>query len=206
VFAVGVVRSTRLWFALVMPTAPDAFLATWSVAMAAMMLPSEWPLVRLDHATSRSTARSAALVTGYLLVWCALGAVVLLADWLSSGWVLGMHGRVLTASVLLAAAAYQLTPLKLRCLGVCRAPLARIMYGWRDGIGGAVRMGAVNGLWCIGCCVGLMAALLVVGMMNELAMVLVAAAVCVEKATLVGVSARRVAAVGLAAGAVAWAT
>jgi predicted metal-binding membrane protein len=188
-----------------MPTAPDAFLATWSIAMAAMMLPSEWPLVRLDHATSRSTVRSAALVSGYLLVWCALGAVVFAADRLSSGWVLGMHGRTLTAAVLLGAAAYQLTPLKTRCLGVCRAPLARILHGWRDGLAGALRMGVVNGAWCLGCCVGLMAALLVVGMMNALAMALVAAAIFVEKTTAVGIPARRGAAVALAAGAVAWA-
>jgi predicted metal-binding membrane protein len=188
-----------------MPTAPDAFLATWSAAMAAMMLPSEWPLLRLDHATSRSTVRSAALVSGYLLVWCGLGAVVLAADRLSSGWVLGIHGRALTAGVLVAVAVYQLTPLKTRCLGVCRAPLARILHGWRDGLSGALRMGAVNGLWCVGCCVGLMTALLVVGMMNVLAMVLVAAAVFVEKTTSVGASARRGAAVALAVGAVTWA-
>jgi predicted metal-binding membrane protein len=188
-----------------MPTAPDAFLATWSIAMAAMMLPSEWPLVRLDHATSRSAVRSAALVSGYLLVWCGLGALVFLADRASGGWVLGMHGRQLTAAVLLGAAAYQLTPLKTRCLGVCRAPLARILHGWRDGLAGAVRMGAVNGLWCVGCCVGLMAALLVVGMMNVVAMVLVAAAIFVEKTTSIGVAARLGAAVALAVGAVAWA-
>jgi predicted metal-binding membrane protein len=190
-----------------MPTAPDAFLATWSVAMAAMMLPSEWPLVRLDHATSRSAVRSAALVSGYLVVWCGLGAVVFVADRASGGWVLGMHGRELTAGVLVGAAVYQLTPLKARCLGVCRAPLARILHGWRDGLGGAVRMGAVNGFWCVGCCVGLMAALLVVGMMNVLAMVIVAAAIFVEKTTRIGAAASRGAALALAtaAMAVAWA-
>ena len=173
--------------------------------MAAMMLPSEWPLVRLDHATSRSTVRSAALLSGYLLVWCALGTLVFLADRASAGWVLGTHGRELTAAVLLGAAAYQLTPLKTRCLGVCRAPLARILHGWRDGLAGAMRMGAVNALWCIGCCVGLMAALLVVGMMNVAAMVVVAAAIFVEKTTAIGGSARLGAAVALAVGAVAWA-
>jgi predicted metal-binding membrane protein len=188
-----------------MPTAPDAFLLTWSVTMAAMMLPSEWPLVRLDHATSRSTVRSAALVSGYLLVWCALGALVFLADRASGGRVLGMHGGVFTPAVLLGAAAYQLTPLKTRCLGLCRAPLARILHGWRDVLPGAVRMGAVNGIWCVGCCIGLMAALLVVGMMNVTAMVVVAAAIFVEKTTSIGGSARLVAAVALAVGAVAWA-
>jgi predicted metal-binding membrane protein len=205
VFAASAIRMGGLVFRSVMPTAADAFLATWSVSMAAMMLPSEWPLVRLDQATSGSTLRSGALVSGYLLVWCGLGAVVLLADRVSSGWLLGMHGSALTAGVLLAAAVYQLTPLKTRCLGVCRAPLARILHGWRDGLAGAVRMGAVNGLWCVGCCGGLMAALVVLGMMNIVAMVVVAAAIFVEKTTRVGAAASRVAGVGLAVAAVAWA-
>jgi predicted metal-binding membrane protein len=40
--------------------------------MAAMMLPSELPLLRLDHATSRSAVRTAALGLGYLTVWIVL--------------------------------------------------------------------------------------------------------------------------------------
>jgi predicted metal-binding membrane protein len=108
--------------------------------------------------------------------------------------------------VLAAAALYQLTPLKRRCLAVCRAPLARVFHGWRDGLGGAFRMGIENGVWCLGCCIGLMLALLAVGMMSVLWMVVFAAAIFVEKGTRVGVTASRVAAAALAAGAVAaWA-
>ncbi len=184
-------------------TAP-AFLGTWSLAMAAMMLPSELPLLRLDHATSRSAARTAVLVTGYLAVWIALAGPVWLADMASGGRVLGMHGRLATAVVLGAAALYQLTPLKRRCLDVCRAPLARIMHGWRDGLAGAFRMGVENGLWCVGCCIGLTAALLALGMMSIGWMVLVAVAILVEKTTRVGIAASRVAAAALALGAVAW--
>ena len=77
-----------------------------------------------------------------------------------------MHDRALTAGILAVAAVYQLTPLKHRCLRVCRAPLARILHGWRDGATGAFRMGVVNGLWCVGCCLGLTLALLALGMMS----------------------------------------
>ena len=126
--------------------------------MAAMMLPSELPLLRLDYATARSRLRLAALGLGYLGVW--LDARPLPSGsptGPTGGRLLGLHGHALTAGILAAAAVYQLTPLKHRCLAICRAPLARILHGWRDGATGAFRMGVVNGLWCVGCCVGLTA-------------------------------------------------
>ena len=116
-----------------------------------------------------------------------------------------MHDRALTAGILAVAAAYQLTPLKRRCLRVCRAPLARCLHGWRDGATGAFRMGVVNGLWCVGCCVGLTFALLALGMMSIGWMVVFGAAIVIEKTTRVGVVASRVTAVALALGAIAWA-
>jgi len=191
------------------PMTADAvvFLLTWSLAMAAMMLPSELPLFRLDYATVRSPVRTAVLGAGYLAVWVVLGGVVLLADRAADGRLLGPHRGVTVALVLLAAAAYQLTPVKLRCLNVCRAPLARMFHGWRDGFGGAFRMGVENGVWCLGCCAGLMVALLVLGMMSVGWMVAVALAIFLEKATRVGIAASRVAAIALALGAVAaWST
>jgi predicted metal-binding membrane protein len=182
-----------------------AFLASWSAAMAAMMLPSELPLLRLHYATARSVPRLAALGSGYLGVWLALAAPVWLADRAAGGRLLGTHGPALTASVLAAAAVYQLTPLKRRCLAICRTPLARILHGWRDGATGAFRMGVVNGLWCVGCCAGLTLSLLALGMMSVGWMIAVGAAIVIEKTTRVGVLASRIAAVALALGAVAWA-
>lgn len=186
------------------PMAASAFFGTWAAAMAAMMLPSELPLFRLDYATARSPWRTAALAAGYLVAWIALGAPVWVADRLLDGRVLGAHSHVLTAAVLGAAALYQLTPLKRRCLAVCRAPLARMFHGWHDGLGGALRMGIENGVWCAGCCVGLMAVLLALGMMSVAWMAVVAAAIFLEKATRVGVASSRLAAAALAVGAVAW--
>ncbi len=182
-----------------------AFLASWSAAMAAMMLPSELPLLRLDYATARSRLRLAALGVGYLGVWIALAAPVWLADRVAGGRILEMHGRALSAAILAAAAVYQLTPLKRRCLAVCRAPLARILHGWRDGATGAFRMGVVNGFWCVGCCAGLTVALLALGMMSFGWMIVVGAAIVIEKTTRVGIVASRLTAVALALGALAWA-
>ena len=61
------------------------------------------------------------------------------------------------------AAAYELTPLKNVCLGKCRSPLGSLLGSWRDGWSGALRMGAENGAWCVGCCWALMASLFALG-------------------------------------------
>jgi predicted metal-binding membrane protein len=187
-----------------MATTGPSFVASWALAMGAMMLPSELPLLRLDYATARSHTRTTALLFGYLAVWIALAAPVWLGDRATGGRLLGTHGRELTAAILGAAAVYQLTPLKRRCLAICRAPLARIMHGWRDGHTGAFRMGVVNGLWCVGCCIGLTAALLAVGMMSIGWMIVVGVAILIEKTTRIGLLASRATAIVLALGAVIW--
>ncbi len=51
-------------------------------------------------------------------------------------------GRPIAGATLLIAAVYELTPLKDVCLGKCRSPLGVLLGSWRDGLGGAVRMGA----------------------------------------------------------------
>lgn len=61
--------------------------------------------------------------------------------------------------MIIAAAAYQLTPLKNVCLRHCRGPFGFLLEHWRPGQLGAVQMGARHGIWCIGCCWALMASL-----------------------------------------------
>jgi len=181
------------------------FLPIWTAMMAGMMLPSTVPLLRLDYATAGSRGRVGALAGGYLLVWVAFGGIVLAVDAVAGDRLLGMHGRRLTAALLAVAALYQLLPVKQRCLARCRTPLARLLVGWRDGLGGAARMGVENGLWCAGCCVGLMVALLALGVMSWAWMVLVGAVILVEKVTPAGAWAARPVAAALAVGAVVWA-
>jgi len=182
-----------------------SFLGIWTAMMAAMMLPSTVPLLRLDHVAARSLSRSVAIAGGYLSVWIGVGSVVLVVDLLVDERLLGMHGRRLTAALLALAALYQLLPLKQRCLVRCRAPLGRMLLGWRDGLAGAARMGVANGLWCAGCCVGLMVALLGLGVMSLGWMALIGSAILVEKVTPIGVAVSRAMSGALAAGAVIWA-
>ena len=87
----------------------------------------------------------------------------------------------MAGAALAAAGLYQLTPLKEVCLRHCRGPIRYLARGWREGRLGALRMGAEHGLFCVGCCWGLMLALFALGVMSLFWTALVAAAIFAEK-------------------------
>lgn len=90
-------------------------------------------------------------------------------------------GRYLAGGVLVAAALYQLTPAKDACLRRCRSPLDFVLEHWHEGQLGALRMGAIHGAWCVGCCWMPMAALFALGLMSITWMIVLAAAIAAEK-------------------------
>jgi predicted metal-binding membrane protein len=158
------------------------FVITWVVMMAAMMFPSIAPMVALYRAMAKATGATACFVAGYLLTWTAAGLtayVLIEAIQGTVSW--GSGGRWVAAGILLGAAAYELTPIKAVCLKHCRSPLGFVMGHWRDGRGGALRMGVMHGAWCLGCCWALMAALFALGVMSVAWMVLIALLIAVEK-------------------------
>jgi len=164
------------------------FLGVWVVMMAAMMLPSAWPTVTLYSRMleERSALAPLLFVVGYLATWTAVGVVAfVLAE--AGGNVAGgafawdRAGRWLAGVTLLAAAVYELTPLKDACLGKCRSPFGFLVRAWEDGAAGALRMGAKHGAWCVGCCWALMASLFALGVMSVAWMAFVAALIAFEK-------------------------
>ena len=166
----------------------DWFLGIWIVMMAAMMLPSAIPAVTLYArlARDRTALAPLAFASGYLAVWAAIGLLafgVALAGSHLAGDVLAWSrgGRWLAGAALLAAAAYQLTPLKEACLSKCRTPLGLMLGSWRPGRRGGFRLGAASGAWCAGCCWALMTSLFALGVMSIAWTALVAAIVGVEK-------------------------
>ena len=84
-------------------------------------------------------------------------------------------------AILIAAGVYQLSPLKMACLSQCRSPLGVLLTNWRSGLGGAFRMGAHHGVYCLGCCWALMSVLFVVGVMNLLWVAILGGVVLLEK-------------------------
>jgi predicted metal-binding membrane protein len=171
------------------------FLVTWVVMMSAMMFPSISPMVlmyarmeagRREQGKSAPAGATAAFVGGYLITWAAAGllgyAIFELGRSLSAdafSWDNG--GPYLAGGVLIAAAAYQLTPLKDACLRKCRSPLMFLLSSWRPGRLGALRMGIEHGAWCVGCCWALMAALFALGVMSLGWMAFIAALIAIEK-------------------------
>ena len=185
-----------------------AFVAIWTLMMAAMMLPSVAPTAALYARTvqSRRTVRLAGMVAGYLAVWAVTGLPAFGLAWMT-GSLTGRHpgvAHVLAIVTFAVAGAYQLSPLKDRCLAHCRSPLALLLhYGSYRGRSRDLRVGLHHGGYCLGCCWGLMVILIAVGVMNLVAMVGLAALVLVEKTWRWGVVAGRVAGVALLALAVA---
>jgi predicted metal-binding membrane protein len=164
------------------------FLTIWVVMMAAMMFPSVAPTVALfSHMTRRRSAVTPLLfATGYLVTWAAAGALAFAGAFAGrriAGGVLSWDraGRWVAAATLVLAAAYELTPLKDVCLGKCRSPLGLLVGSWRDGPGGALRMGLENGAWCVGCCWALMASFFALGIMSVVWMAVVAGLIAIEK-------------------------
>src|SRR4051812_1109827 len=164
------------------------FLGVWIVMMAAMMFPSVAPTVALYSTMTRrrSPLSPVLFVAGYLVTWAAAGLVAFaLVAFVgrAAGDVLAWDraGRWVAGATLVIAAVYELTPLKDVCLGKCRSPLGLLLGSWRDGPRGALRMGAKNGAWCVGCCWALMASLFALGVMSVVWMAVVAGLIAVEK-------------------------
>ena len=164
------------------------FLGVWVAMMAAMMFPSVSPTVALYARMSRSRFLPVAFTAGYAVIWAAVGAVAFLVAVITArvahGSLAWDHaGRWIAGLTLLAAAGYELTPLKDVCLGECRSPLGTLLGSWHAGWSGAFRMGLGNGAWCLGCCWALMASLFALGVMSVTWMAVVAGLIALEKTT-----------------------
>jgi predicted metal-binding membrane protein len=165
----------------------------WVVMMVAMMLPAAAPMVltfatlrRRRLAEGRPSVPTAIFVLGYLAVWALYSLVAATAQ-------VGLHASALLSpamaaanplfagGLLIAAGAFQWTPLKRACLVACRSPLSFLMSRWREGRRGALAMGVRHGLYCLGCCWALMALLFVAGVMNLLWIAALAVTVLLEK-------------------------
>ena len=168
-----------------------AFLAMWVVMMAAMMFPSVAPVAILwsRTITARSTGatrtwRIAQFVTGYLIAWTAYGLLAYVVLLLSGRLVEQAPevARWVGVAIFAVAGIYQLTPLKSACLRHCRSPMMSLLhYGNFKGSARDLRVGVHHGLYCVGCCWGLMIVLVAVGVMNVAAMAVLAAVIAIEK-------------------------
>jgi predicted metal-binding membrane protein len=166
--------------------------AMWMVMMVGMMTPSAAPMLLLFSGTAaarrerRVPVSVLAFGSGYLAVWAIFSLAATLAQWALHRAALlspAMQLSSVTAggAVLVAAGIYEWLPLKVACLTHCRSPLGFLMTSWRSGVGGAFRMGAHHGTYCVACCWALMLVLFVVGVMNLMWVAILGVVVLLQK-------------------------
>src|SRR5690348_12507152 len=136
----------------------------WAEMMVAMMLPSAAPMIltfakvqRNRREQERPFVATGIFLLGYLVVWTSFSAVAAVLQWV-------LHARALLSpmmvstspwlggALLIAAGAFQWTPLKNSCLTNCCSPLGFLLSRWREGKRGAFMMGLEHGVQCAGCC------------------------------------------------------
>ncbi|HKD18744.1 MAG TPA: DUF2182 domain-containing protein [Thermoanaerobaculia bacterium] len=188
--------------------AASMFLGMWVVMMVAMMLPSLIPMLwRYREAVAANGARlgglTAVVGAAYFVVWTAFGLAafpigVALSALAMRQPELSRAVPVAIGLVVLGAGGLQLTAWKARRLECCREASDRTLpadaaTAWRHG----VRLG----LDCVRCCAPLTAILLVIGVMDLRAMLVVTAAITIERLAPAGpVVARATGAVVIGAG------
>jgi predicted metal-binding membrane protein len=164
----------------------------WVLMIAAMMLPTTYPLLALFRriAAGRADARMlvALVVAGFFVPWLAFGLAAHAVDSLlvtaaSRLPAIAAYGWAFGAVVLAGAGAFQWSALKYRCLEECHSPFSFISARWhgRSPRREAWRLGFDHGLFCVGCCWALMLVMFVVGTASIGWMLALAAAMAAEK-------------------------
>ncbi len=165
----------------------------WGIMMLAMMLPalSPWVLALGEVTRERDTRsvplpKAGAFLLGYGTVWLAYSILAAASQWLLQWVALLSHNwmtmsPILAGAVLIIAGIYQWTPLRDACMSHCRSPFGFFLSNWAEGSRGAYTMGVRHGLYCVGCCWALMAALFALGIMSVVWMAAVAALITLEK-------------------------
>ena len=193
------------------PSYAALILSMWWVMMIAMMLPSAAPMLllfarlnRKERSGGRPYVPTAVFAGGYLSVWAGFSVAATALQWylehvglLSS--TMATSSSWLGAAVLIAAGAWQLTPIKSVCLRHCRSPLSFLSHSWRPGYLGAFRMGLGHGAYCLGCCWFLMSLLFFGGIMNLYWIIGLAIFILIEKTMPMGQWFGRVIGMGLVA-------
>jgi predicted metal-binding membrane protein len=164
------------------------YLGVWVTMTAAMMLPSAAPAA-LRYARVSRHATTVLFVAGYLAVWTAYGLAAYglfrLVTALDLGWLAwDRQGPYVAGGAIVAAGIYELTPPKTLFLSRCRSTFGDDRHGLRSGL--------ANGLYCVGCCWGLMVVLFALGVMSVLWMAVVAVVIFAEKVLPHGVRLSRV--------------
>lgn len=160
------------------------FLGMWSAMMAAMMLPAIGPQAAGETLAARTRAlripNGFAFGAGFLMPWAFYGGLAFAALKGTGQLAESSSGAAkwLGVAIFAVAGLYQLSPWKTKALAHCRMSMHR---SDRPNLASSLGAGMTDGAFCVGCCWLLMAVLFAVGVMNLLAMGLLAALIFAEK-------------------------
>jgi predicted metal-binding membrane protein len=171
--------------------AAASFVGMWVVMMVAMMLPSLVPMLQryrravVRTGETRLGPLTALVGVGYFFVWTLFGMAsyplgVALAAIEMQEPELSRAVPIAVGVVVVIAGALEFTAWKAHHLDCCRDAPGRGRTLLADA-GTAWRHGLLLGLHCSYCCAGLMAILLVIGVMDLRAMAVVMAAITIER-------------------------
>jgi predicted metal-binding membrane protein len=135
-----------------------SFVVLWVAMMAAMMLPGAAPAVVRRARTDGPVPAVALFVGSYLAVWTLVG--------IAAYALYRPHGSFAAGAVVIAAGAYELTPLKRHFRRCCRETTSS---------------GLEYGLYCVGSSIGLMLMLLALGVMSVTWMLVIGVVVLAQK-------------------------
>ena len=181
------------------PSVAASFVGMWLVMMMAMMLPSLAPTLAQYRQAARAVdparlgRRTTLAAAGYFFLWALLGLAVFplgvaLSAMAMQQPALARAVPLVTGVAIVMAGALQFGAWKSHDLGRCAAALARAGTNTGAAWGHGVRLG----LHCSSSCGNLMAAVLIIGIMDLRAMALVTAALAAERLTPAGERVARV--------------
>ncbi len=176
------------------PGSVALFELVWVLGMVAMMFPAMIPIVmfydravtKLEPNPARAKAAGTPLfLAGYIGMYAGLGLIIYSAAFLAYSFLLppalASFAVFAPSLVLIAAGAYQVSPLKSRCLSQCVSPIGFFAAHSHRGLLGGFRMGASHGAYCVGCCWAYMVVMLVVAVMSLPFMAVLAGVIALEK-------------------------
>lgn len=166
------------------------FAGGWTVMTAAMMLPTTVPMARMfTVVTARQDAPGAVrhvFYGAYATVWLGFAMIAIGPAVALRGLTAGARPDLVLAGALALAGAFQFSPLKKRCLTVCREPAAFLFAHYRRGVAGAWALGLRHAMSCLGCCWALMLVMFATGVADLAWMLGLTAIMVAEKVTRFG--------------------
>lgn len=176
------------------------FVLAWIVGMVAMMFPAMIPVVTLHYrmadkiglpSKAAKIAGATIFLGGYLMLYVVLGLGAYFAVFLAFQFgamvpSLSAYTAQIAGAVMMVAGVWQLTPYKDACVKHCVSPLGFFLTHAKNGLGGAFRMGAEHGYYCVGCCYLYMIVMLSVAAMSIPSMALLAIVITLEKVIVKG--------------------